>query len=358
MKVIRQNGVAVMTLSDLIDDFCLAQGNMREALYAAQARHARWSWKDLFRTTMWQIRKAVIDVDCQKHSFHLPGDCERVINISVVDQFGKLHPLGFNPDWNTAHIKCVAKCSCNTCGGNNTLCAAVDSISAVFNTVIIKGSPYTETTLTRYNGNGAVQTQQTIPTWDELTGAVIYNTVIKTSCNVEVTDKGCIKVTQPNMDILRENFGCGNFIDGWIASGYGGYNAYRELIPSPTNYWGEWNRNAEDPTIIELFRGARRHFNHNENEELNWRNSIRQVVVEYQTNGETPDTEITVPEYAVEAVQIGMAYRQKYLNPKVGEADKMAAKNAFRAAKMEVAKYLNPAIMANIVELQTLRRPW
>src|ERR1035437_568661 len=172
MKNIREYGTAVMTLTDVVDDFCLAQGNMREANILAQYRHARWAWKDLFRTTLWNIKKAVLCVDCKNHTVHLPDDCEsdKIIAISVVDCYGKLHPLGFNTDWNTAKIKCTkVKCSCNNCKGDDTLCAAIDSISAVTQTVVINGNTYTKTTLTRYNGSGAVQTQTTTPAWDQLT---------------------------------------------------------------------------------------------------------------------------------------------------------------------------------------------
>lgn len=361
MKNLRQDGIAVMTLSDMVDDFCLAQGNVRESMILAQYRHARWAWKDFFRTTSWIIRKAVLCVDHEKHTIKLPDDCERVINISVVDCFGKLHPLGFNTDWNTAQIKCTkTKCSCNKCHGEeDTLCALIDSIKVVTETVVIRGSNYTKTTLTRYNGAGAVQTQTTIPVWDQPTGTVVYDTLTETICNVETTEKGCIKATRPNMDILRGTCGAGTFANEWHGGGWhwGNYNAYRELIPAPYNYWGEWNYNAEDRQIVHIF-GGNRHFGHSQHEEDEWRGNVRQVILEYQTNGETPDTEILIPEYGVECVQIGIVYRQKYLSPRVSEGDKLMAKQAYVAAKLDVVKYLNPVVMENIAKLQTNPRFW
>lgn len=363
MKNLRDHGVSVMTLSDVVDDFCLAQGNMRESLILAQYRHARWSWKELFRTALWSIRKAVLDVDCVSHTIRLPDDCEsnKVICLSVVDCHGKLHPLGFNTDWNTAKIKCAhTSCSCEACHGEDTLCGAIDSITAVTETVIIKGSPYTKTTYTRYSG-GAVQKEVIMPTYNALTTGIDYEKTITTICNVEVNERGCIKATQPNMDVLREYCGCGNFIDSWNSFGYGWGidNAYKELIPTPTNYWGEWNFNAADEQIVHIFgHNYVNHFGHNSEQENTWRGSIRQVILDYQTNGEAPETEILVPEYAVEAVQIGMVYRQKYLNPRIGEGDKMAAKQAWKAAKMDVVKYLNPINLNIIAALQTNPRRW
>lgn len=361
MKELRQDGISLMTLTDLVDDFCLAQGNMRQQNLLQVYRHARWAWKEIFRKTMWEIRKAVLCVNCEDHTIKLPADCERVIAISVVDCFGKLHPLGFNTDWNTAKIKCIAsKCSCNSCHGEDTLCAAIDTLKVVTETVVINGSNYTKTVLTRYPGGGVIQTQSTIPAWDSASSSVVYNTVYETICNVETTDKGCIKATPANMGLLVTKCGVSPFFREWAASGYvwGGNSPYQELIPAPYNYFGEWNYNAQDRRIVHIFSGATRHFNHTDQEEASWRSNIRQVVLDYQTNGETPDTEITIPEYAVEAVQIGMVYRQKYLHPKAGEGDKIAAKQAWIAAQREVVKYLNPVIMENVAKLQTNQRRW
>lgn len=364
MKDLRQYGIAVMTLTDMVDDFCLAQGNLREAVITAAYRNARWAWKDLFRTTLWYIRKAVLCVDCKDHSIKLPADCERVINISVVDSCGKLHPLGFNTDWNTAKITCLkTKCSCNHCNGQDTLCAAIDSIQVVTKTVVINNQNYTQTTWTRYNGSGAVQTQQEIPAWDEVNQKVVFNTLVSTACNVETTENGCIKATRANMNTLRNSCGCGNFLDEWNSWGFGwgNYNLNREIIPAPYNYWGEWNYNAQDRTIIHLFGNSRQgqsHFNHTESEERDWRGGLQQVILDYQTNGETPDTEILIPEYAVEAVQLGIFYRQKYFNPRVNAAERREAKFIYEEARTAAAKYLNPVLMDNLAKLQTNARFW
>lgn len=359
MKNFRQFGHAVMTLSDMVDDFCLAQGNMRQSNILAQYRHARWAWKDFFKTTQWNIRKAVLELDCHSHTVKLPDDCERLLVISVVDCYGKLHALGFNTDFNTAEIRCLKspRCSCGTCNGQDTICAAIDTIGAVTETIIIHGQPYTQTTLTRYDGSGAVQTQTTTPAWDTATSTVVYNTTVKTICNVETTDRGCIKATQPNMDLLRDFCGCGNFENEWNSVGRSWSSAYREVIPTSYNYWGEWNFNAADNQIVHIFSGCK-HFGHTDEQEQAWQGSIRQVIIDYQTNGETPGTEILIPEYAVPAVQVGMVYQQKFLGPRTSEADKRMAKAAYMQAKVDVAKYLNPIMLENIGKLQTNQRLW
>jgi hypothetical protein len=362
MEDLRIYGVSVKSASYVVDDFCLRQGNMRQSGIIQAYANLKWAWKDLFRYTLWDIKTAVLPVDCKHDTVHLPSDCERVINLSVVDKFGRLHPLGFNTDLNTTDIRCLKpKCSCKNCNGEDTLCSAIDAISATTSTVTIHDVAYTQTVLTRYNGSGAVQTQTTRPTWDEQQGKVVYDVIIETKCNLEVTDKGCIKITKPNMDLLRDNFGIGNFIDQWDAFGFswGNQRAYRELIPTAKNYWGEWNYNTADREIIHIFGSEdRRHFGHTEEQEHEWRNNIRQVILTYQTNGETPSQEIYIPDYAVLAVQIGMVYMQKMLSPKVNEEDKKAAKYAFSAEKNRVFKYLNPVRMEDVAKLQQAPHRW
>lgn len=368
MRNLTQYGQAVMTLTDVVDDFCLAQNNIREAMILAMYRHGRWAWKDLFRTTMWNVKKVVLEVDHHSGTIVLPDDCEKVYNISVVDRFGRLHPLGFNTDLNTAVIKCLkVKCSCVNCHGENTLCAAIDSISTILSTVTINGHPYTQTVSTRYNQNGTISKETSSPSWDVESASVIFNTTIETICNVEITECGCIKVTQPNMETLRVNFGVGNYASQWNSLGFtwGNQSVYRELIPTPYNNWGQWNYNAQQPNIVHIFgpRGVNNSGPNRVATESNppgdqWVNNICQVIVEYLTNGETPGTEILVPEYAVNAMQVGMIYQMKFLNVRVGAQEKLDAKRAFKAEKMEVAKYLNPMSMDVLAKLQTNARLW
>lgn len=365
MQNLRQYGVSVMTATDVVDDFCLAQGNFRESAILQAYRHLRWSYKELFRETLWEIKKVVLEFDCHschKNTIHLPDDCERVLNISVVDCFGKLHPLGFNSDYNTAEIRCLkSKCSCDKCKGDNTLCGAIDTIQVTVETITINGMPYPKTTMIRYDGSGAVQKQTSIPTWDVATSKVVDDVIIETLCNVETTECGCIKVTRPNMDLLRSYCGCGNFIDQYDRMGFSWSNsrAYHQLIPEAYNYWGEWNYNAVDREIIHIFgHGSQKHFGHSDSEENAWRSSIRQVIVSYQTNGETPCQEILVPQYAVNAVQVGMVAMQKQLNPRIGEGEKLASQRLFEAKKMKVFRYLNPVRMDDMSKMQTTLRRW
>lgn len=356
--ILRLHGEQVIPLSKVVKELCLKQGNMKETNVFQQLVYGRWAWKELFRRTMWGINNAVVNVDCKTHTIKIPDDCERMINISVVDCSGHLQPLTCDPGLNTVEITCCApKCSCQKCNGTTTLCASIDTVTYTTEEVVIKGQTYTQQTWIRYD-NGAVQQQQKIPVLNAATDEVEFTTIVNTLCNVETTEEGCIKNTPSNQELLRQNCGCGNFPEQSV----GIYPYWRHsrdsLIPQPYNFYGYWNTNAANPGIIHIYRydTTRRVVPATNNILLD--NMFDKVIVSYQANGERPGDEILIPEYAQMAVQLGIMWQQKQFNPRTGAGDKEYAKNEWRAECMKVNKHLNPIKMEDIAKLQTQIRRW
>lgn len=363
-EILRQYGVTVMPLSAVVDDFCLAQGNMKQTQIAAQYRHARWAWKELFRTTLWFVNKKQLFVDKTTHTIKLPSDCERVLNVQFVDCYGIYHPLGFNPNINTLPLyEEEKKCSCDKCDGSeDTLCAMLDDIKMTTETIELNGTDYTKTTWVRYSEGGQIQESTHTPYWNPETDAVEYIDEIRTICEVETNSNGCICNTEKNKELLRTHCGCTDFVNAWRWSvRRHNPNAYREIIPANYNYYGYWNWDAKKGDIIHIFNPWRLNRPLTEAEEANIENlrgTISSVVLDYQTNGETAEQEILIPEYAVEAIQIGMVYRQKYLNTRVSEGEKREAKYAKDDAFKQVFLRLNPIRIEDAAKLQTRRRNW
>jgi hypothetical protein len=352
MDELRQYGVAVMPLGRLVRNFSLEQGNMKSAMFLKNLKHAEWVWKEIFRETLWSIKTQAVKM--HNRTITLPDDCERLINISVVDCFGKLHPLTFDSDLNTAKIKCVHNaCSCSKCNGEDTLCASLDNITMTTETIEIQGEDYTQTTWVRHAGGGDIQKVVTTPMLNATTNEVEYITTRSTVCNVEVDSKGCIKATQPNVDLLIKYCGCGTgaFNNGIGVFGWGN-SVYGALIPPVYNYWGYYNINAQDPNIVHIFRNDR-----NKSEDsLSW-GQIGTILVSYQTNGIIPGQEVLIPEYAYDAMTQGIIYRQRKLNVRDGDKDG-SFYNMFRREKQRIFRYLNPVNMEQIEKLHTQARKW
>ncbi len=357
-----QYGVAVMPLSDLVSSFCIEQGNDKRTVYLKTLKHAEWAWKELgFSGTLWSLQTVVLEVCKTKHTITLPNNCNRLVNISVVDQHNRLHPLTEDTGINTAETRCPKfKCSCGNCHGENSLCGALDAVTMTTEQVDVKGTSYTLTNWVKMDGEGNIFKSSKVPTWDTATNSVIYTTQQTFLCNVEVNEKGCIKPTQPNIDSLSAYCGWGG---DWF---YGNiYATFQGLMPAPYNPWGHYNRNAASPNIIHIVHGHHQGPGWPNNgtnpsippEHINHWDGIRSVIVTYQTNGETEGSEILVPDYAYDAVLSGIVYRQHWLNPRDGDKDNVF-KHQFNSKKMDVMKYLNPIRLENIGKVQVNKRLW
>lgn len=357
-----QYGVAVKPLSDFVREYSLEQGNMKQTVIAANLKRAELVYKDLFRTTLWELRENVLTVDPKRHTITLPNDVERLISISVVDSLGKKQPLTFNPQFNTVEMQCPKnKCSCSKCHGKDTLCAAIDAITVKTNAIEIQGQTYTQTIRTRNNGTGAIENEIITPYYNDVTEQVEYITSWETICNVEMTTTGCIAPTAPNMQTMIEYL-------GYPATGYLGWDTpvLRQLIPVSFNYYGEWNYNSVAKDIIHIFRPKSRTgtpqgptvINPYNGQEETLENDICKVIICYQTNGETPGAEILIPDYAELAVKIGMQYRTEQLRPRPNMNLVQSLKYAFREEKHKVFKFLNPFKLDDLAKQQTLPKYW
>jgi len=364
MGELYQYGVSVMPLGDLVRDFCLEQGNFNQVAFIKNLKHAQKTWLDIFRTTLWQVTTTPVPL-CDDNTIRLPDNCERLFNISLVDQFGRLHPLTENTDLNTAQIKYQPiPCSCKKCGGVNTLCGVFDNVTMATEQVVINNSNYTKTIWTRYDGCGQVQQVVSMPTLQAGTSNIVYIETSKAICDVEADANGCIKASQPNVDLLTQALG--NTI-GVTGFGIGAFMSnisgpvYSELIPPPYNFWGYYNRNAQDPSIVHIFRNNAK-ITPLVSQVTNPIEIVDQaltgtILVSYQVDGENIGEEILVPKYAYDAMVMGMIYRHKKLSPKDGDRDNKAFFD-YRREKNNLFKYLNPVNMELIAKLRTLQRKW
>lgn len=380
---LRDKGVAVMTLSDLVDSFCLEQGNMREAFITKVLNHAKWVWKDLYRTKLQFPQTQVYTLD-KHNAFVLPENCERILNISVVDKMGVLHPLTYNSNINTAKIQCdhSCGCSCKQCNGQNSLCGALDTLKATTTPYTIpnpsgSGCPPLETFTTSWvitNGCGDIQTVTRIPIvqWNippmgcavaESESLWTYENITQTICNVQVDDKGCIKPTEENLSTFNAYLGLYGFSsDDWAGFKFLGQDlAHRQLVEPMFNNYGYWNYNAADTQIVHLFRNESCPICHLDNciDASHRGEKFGSIILTYQSNGETPNKEILIPEYAYDAIVFGIVYRQAALSmasgSRVGIEER---KRLYEAEKDKVMRFLNPLRIDDIIKLQTIKILW
>jgi hypothetical protein len=321
---------------------------------------AAWAWKELFRTSIWEISTVVLDVDPVKHTICLPDNCERLVNISVVDKLGKIQPLTWNPHLSTVSVMCQKnKCSCSSCGGSNTLCEAADNFSVTQESITVHGVDYTQVTYIRNNRCGALEKEIHTYAYDPVSASVKAVVLNEMLCEIEVDSNGCILATAPNINALEVYAGYNAlFNNGFSNQFVGGVNPYRSLVPSPYNFYGYWNWNAASRDIIHIFRSARQKgtyvncpekvdsdCHHEENE-------IKKVIVSFQAAANSGSGEMLIPEYAEMAVNVGMLYQQALFNPRDMDRNR-TMETKFNIQKRKVQSYLNPIRIDDIIKVQS-----
>lgn len=354
------HGVRMLTLTNLVRKYLTKAGNLKQSALIANLLLAQDAYRALYCTTIYVPKKTVIDVN-DDGTFKLPDEREKLLGIFVVDALGKEQELTLNPYYNTVDAKCsTSSCSCGTCKGNNTLCAAIDAITRTTETITIHDVDYTQTTWVKNDCEGNIQQAIETPYWDTVSGSVIFKTEYSTICTVTVNENGCIQYTAPNIAIFRAYFGY-SFNLGYCATS----PSLRELIPVSPNNYGYYNFNAADPDIVHVFRRKNNGpptsnvFNPITQTTETVQNDIRQVIVSCQTSGTAPGAEILVPEYAVPAIEGHMMWQTELRNPnKRTRSSVDLLKQNWYVTKDDVRKYLFKISMRDMALLQTQPRLW
>lgn len=328
-------GTPVLTISEVVQELNIAQGNVKQNHFASNLIHAKWVWKDLLWTADWKLVQRVLEVDKTNDTITLPNNMIRLINISVMDKCGNLQPIAHNPNINTLDIRCPDKtCTC-TCGGKNTLCAETENITVKTETVTIYDVDYTKTIYTKSDSAGDVYEIAHTPVYNQETSAVEFIDNRTYICNLDVTETGCVKATEPNRRKLVEHCGC--FIP--FIYGYGPncgpecnldrhHHECETLIPAQViAHFGFYNWDAQKGDVIHL-----KHV------------KADRVIVAYQNNGQETNDEMLVPEYAVETMIYGILWRQKFAVPSnvISMGEKQVSKMDYAKAKMDLFEFKNP----------------
>jgi hypothetical protein len=328
---VKQYGSVVLTISQLVKDYCIEQGNSNQNHYIKNLVHAKWVWKEIFLTSIWAIKQKIVKVSSDR-TITLPSDLMRLVNISVQDECGQLQPLGFNPNMNTLKNACPTSCSCG-CGGQGTLCGMVDNIQMRTETININGTDYTKRIWNRTDDAGNLTEVIETPVWDAGEGAIEMVERVNIVCALDTTQSGCIADTKPNRQKLIDHCGC--YIPSCVEP-----LCQLSLPPYKSNY-GDWNWDATAKDTIHIKDSA-----------------VNYVIVGYQTNGECDGEEIVVPEYSEFAIKVGINYRSALFSRVATISEREQMKREFKNAKTELRKFLNPIRISEFLSIQDRTPQW
>ncbi len=366
-------GTPVISISKVVKNLMMEQGNSNQNHYADNLVRAFRVFKDLLNDTIWSVRYKVINVDKTDNSIILPEDLNLLININVVNHCGDLVPLASNPKMNTLSLLCAPKsCSCSGCKGDGTLCDALDAITAVDETVMINGYPFTIKTWIQKCDDGLIRKvierpYPVLPYPVDSAPEVTIKTEYETLCTLEVTSKNCIKKTEANHRLLLHHCGC--YIPGWQSQMCGYYaGAFNPL--SPAMNLTDINPNGINANWIKEYYCENNYFPKSDYGYWNWAANARdkiflkmirtdKVIICYQTSGDDcSGQEIVLPEYALDAMMYGIIWRQTAFSPIFSRSDKQFAESNYIKKKDELRAYLSPVAPEALLQLQDIIPKW
>lgn len=329
--------IPYLSLTDTTNEYMLATFNDRRKYFINYLSHAKWIWKQLIWNTIWAVKHKYVELDCTTSpwSIVIPKDMVRFINMDVVDDCDKTRSLTYDDNMNTLPVP-TTKNVCKVCGESNDLGQCVNDITLVQKDVIIDGDTYVEKLWMKVYANGDIVEVRQVPVKQfesadpESEYTIGYETIERRICKVETKPCGCIKNTDQNKQLITDHCGCRlnscyiKYCDPTFAQKNAKFGAIK----------------IEDGRI--WVKGTK----------------SKQVILSYQTNGECNESELMIPEYAVNAVIFGIDYRAKALAPNRDRFEKREAERAWNKAQQELAEFLNPINMKAFMDLQMAFPLW
>jgi hypothetical protein len=326
--------IPYLSLTEVVEDYMISNFNDERKYLVNYLVHAKWIWKKLLWSTVWQITSKYIKVKAAEDGqlyIDVPKDMIRFINLSRSDSKGRLRPFVTDDSINALAPTYSNGVACSSCGESDELGACVTGMTVITEQVTIDGTPYVNKTWKKLEKSGDLLEIREL--WvkdysdpDNIT--VTKTTLTKTVFSFEVKDCGCLVKCDKNEQLVQQYCGalCANT---------------KMLIAS-----------GKDWAKVKVFNG-KIFFSH--------RGKVPDfVILSYQTNGECGESEIMVPEYAVEALTFGIHWRAGALAPArvVSPNEKNDRKDNWLRVQQELDEFLNPIRMEDFMDGQMSLPKW
>jgi hypothetical protein len=325
--------IPYLSVTEVVDDYMISAMDYRRKNILTYLVHAKWIWKDLMWSTIWQTVSKLVQVKQKDGLLYIdtPPDMLRFISLTRPDARGRLRP--FLTDDAIDHIPPTFENGiiCPTCGESNELGQCVSDITVVTSQVTILGDNYINKTWKRLEANGNLTEIREVWALDvsDADNPVATKTVLtKKVCSFQVKDCGCLVNCAENRQLVE--LYCGSLC------------VSQKKILARGRDWAKIK--VVDGKIFFSHRGAVPDF----------------VLLTYQTNGECGLEEIMIPEYAVTAMNFGIHWRCGALAPAsvVSPGEKRERSNEWAKAKQALQEFLNPIIMEEFLAGQMSIPKW
>ena len=359
--------VAQFTIQQAVDLYYIDNEVAKKKYMAATIVTARFVWKDIFKNTLWTTLsewKTVQKGDPYDYVL-VPENAERIFSVSVVDDCGNLVPIYYNNRLNIVRKPTVKKCGCTVCNCAG-LCADANALQMTTKLIFtINGVNYYQKIWVETCNNGDVieYTETPVKKYNDLTGdggdfnddynddfsigqvpfsdfTIIYIKAQRKICKLEVLPCGCPVESESNIEIF--NTFCGCFLDCCSPRKK---KCCDDFLANPNpNFRGEVKLSECNTKIYYKPSNHWRQISNRKTPEF--------LLINFQTNAETCNENVLIPEYALAVLFDGIDLAKKKRKDKYSINEKLAAKWQYEDSRNKLILYLNPFSLEELAAIQ------
>jgi hypothetical protein len=362
----------VTLLGDATEKYLLIKGIQSKKYFSKYLVVAGEIWKDIFQKTLWATKSVWKELkeDEPYPSIDIPSDCTRFFSVSTTDKCGLIQPIYYNSQLNVIPKPTVRNCSCGEC--NCDVCGDINGMTVTTKELFtISGITYYEKTWLKYCRNGDILEYSEIPTKkyntfqgdggdysddynndydigsNPLADFAIVNVISqKKICTLATKPCGCPQTTEENECIIQDC--CGSLLPVFCKRRKKHCDRFLENVNN--NFRGE--AKLSDCGTKIYFKPSR-----------NWKQGSDTqypdfILVNYQTNGTSPDQETQVPESAEMCLRAGIDWLSMQYNNTFSRGEKIDAKRYYEQEKSDLIIFNNPLSLEKIFNLQDQKILW
>lgn len=363
------------TLSEVVDKYFIDRMISKKKYYAAYLNMAQDEWRQFFRNTLWSVQSRWLPMKLGSpyNYIDVPSGISRLLSVSVKDRCDLIQPLFVNNQLNVVDLPAERKCGCTADCGCGGVCESANSMTYTTTFLFTYGGvdyyqkcwselcpngdilEYCETPTKQYNntsGDGGDYFDEDYND-DYLIGTPPFSDVTivtvksqKKICKLEVAPCGCPVETEENAALLNENCGCS--VQFGCSIRRRRCKQYFENIDN--NYFGEVKLSECGTKVYYKPSPYWKRVSDVEFPEF--------LLVSYQTNGDLPDSEIMVPDFAVNAIKSGIHYRSTRFNVAHPQVVRDDSWYQYQKDCAEVVKFCNPISLIDLGAVQDIQVRW
>lgn len=353
------------TLLDVTKEFLLQKNISNIKYLPGYLNAAKWAWRELFQNTIYSVQSQWEPLRKGEpyNYINVPNGMQRLFTVCLTDRCGNIVPLYYNDNLNIIAKPSVNTCGCGSCGCAGGLCDDIGGLTKITKLLFtINGIDYNEVTWLKLCPNGDILEYRTVPTksYNTFNGdggdynndynndyllenppftdfTIVTKEFQQVICKLDVRPCGCPENTVTNEEMFLLH--CGAYCQPFVNCG-----ARRTICEKVAK---AANIDQCLGTVKMSECGTRIYYKPHEGGA-----TPEYLLVNFQTTGEDCNTEVIVPEYAIETMFYGIHFKSTRFNMALPYKGKLQIKYDWMDAQNRLILYLSNLSLTRLATIQ------